>query len=80
MEFAEEPLDAALDVLGNLLDAGFVPVITHPERNRYLCRHFEQLQFLINLGCCIQVTVPSLLGDFGGGARALRPRRCLRMA
>ena len=70
VEFAEEPLDAALDVLGNLLDAGFVPVITHPERNRYLCRHFEQLQFLINLGCCIQVTAQSLLGDFGGRARS----------
>lgn len=70
VEFAEEPLQAGLEMLATLLEAGFVPVITHPERNRFLSRHFEQLQFFLDLGCCIQVTAQSLLGDFGSRTKA----------
>ena len=70
VEFSEQAMDASLVSLSDLLEAGFLPVITHPERNRFLCRNVEQLKCLVQLGCCVQVTAQSLLGDFGPRTRS----------
>jgi protein-tyrosine phosphatase len=57
-------------IFEELLGAGMIPVITHPERNTLLQQRLESLRGWVELGCYLQVTGQSLLGEFG--TRALR--------
>ncbi len=57
-------------ILMQLLDAGMLPIVTHPERNGHLQRHTGDLVRWIGLGCAVQVTAASLTGLFGRAARA----------
>jgi protein-tyrosine phosphatase len=57
------------DIFGRFLDAGIVPVITHPERNALLQRRIGQLASWVEDGCAVQVTAQSFLGRFGTEAR-----------
>lgn len=56
------------------LEAGFIPIITHPERLLWAHRHFDVIQQLNDLGCPLQITADSILGGFGSGARKLAER------
>ncbi len=47
--------------------AGMVPIITHPERNLTLMQKTEKIAEWIGMGCMVQVTAGSLLGNFGKG-------------
>lgn len=58
-------------VFTRLLEAGMVPIITHPERNFLLHRRLESLQAWVDGGCLVQVTAQSLLGRFGAEVRAV---------
>jgi len=57
------------DVLLQLLDAGMVPIITHPERHRGLRERIDDLTRWVQMGCCLQVTAGSVTGRFGPDAR-----------
>lgn len=56
-------------LLFEVMLAGVVPVIAHPERNRQLAAHPGQLAALVERGAVAQVTAASLLGGFGRTAR-----------
>ena len=58
------------DLLRALLDAGIVPIITHPERNAILRGRLSDLKDWISAGCLIQVTAQCLFGKFGRSAQA----------
>lgn len=62
------------DFATRLLEAGFVPIITHPERLSWASRHFDVIQRLSDLGCPLQLTADSLTGAFGSAARQLCER------
>lgn len=62
------------DFAGRLLEAGFVPIITHPERLSWAGRHFDVIQRLADLGCPLQLTADSLTGGFGAAAKQLSER------
>jgi protein-tyrosine phosphatase len=49
----------------NLLAAGFVPILTHPERLTWIERAYELIGNLAHGGMLIQVTAGSLTGLFG---------------
>ncbi|WP_295392325.1 CpsB/CapC family capsule biosynthesis tyrosine phosphatase [uncultured Thiodictyon sp.] len=53
----------------NLLTAGYVPVITHPERLSWIEGHYEVFVELARKGAWLQITAGSLTGRFGAGAR-----------
>jgi len=53
----------------NLLTAGYVPIITHPERLSWIEDHYEVFVELTRKGAWMQVTAGSLTGRFGPGAR-----------
>jgi protein-tyrosine phosphatase len=53
------------EILGRLLDAGMIPVITHPERNGLLRQRIEEIAKWVEEGSRVQVTGQSLLGGFG---------------
>jgi protein-tyrosine phosphatase len=56
-------------ILERLLDAGMVPIISHPERNEHLRKHPDDLARWIATGCYVQVTASSFTGLFGRASR-----------
>jgi protein-tyrosine phosphatase len=62
------------DQLLSLRDAGFTPVLAHPERNLEVQVHPERLVGLVEAGVLIQVTAASVDGRIGKRARACAGR------
>lgn len=52
-----------------LVAAGYVPVITHPERLTWIADHHASFTRLVRGGAWLQVTAGSLTGRFGAEAR-----------
>lgn len=48
--------------------AGYVPVITHPERLSWVGRHYAAFERLVRNGAWLQVTAGALVGRFGENA------------
>jgi protein-tyrosine phosphatase len=72
VEFPHHAVFSTTDeILAELLDAGVVPIITHPERNAQLQDRFDDLARWVEHGCYVQVTAGSYTGAFGR-----RPRSC----
>jgi protein-tyrosine phosphatase len=71
------------EILRRLLDAGMVPVVTHPERNGLLRQRIEEIAKWVDEGSRVQVTAQSLTGGFGRRARefsrALLDRRLVHV-
>lgn len=57
-----------------IVNAGFVPVITHPERLTWIRQHYEVFAALVRSGAWMQVTAGSLTGRFGAGAQRVAER------
>lgn len=53
------------DYFFNLLSAGFVPILTHPERMSWIDRNFDVVQRLVRAGALMQLTAGALTGGFG---------------
>jgi protein-tyrosine phosphatase len=51
------------------ISAGYVPVITHPERLTWIDGHYEMFTRLAHRGAWMQITSGSLTGRFGDGAK-----------
>lgn len=49
--------------------AGYVPVITHPERLTWIEEHYASFVSLAHQGCWLQLTAGALVGKFGKRAR-----------
>ncbi len=57
------------DHLRNLMQAGLVPIITHPERNPILARTPQMVLEWVAQGVLVQVTANALTGRWGPGAQ-----------
>ncbi|MGB9143991.1 MAG: CpsB/CapC family capsule biosynthesis tyrosine phosphatase, partial [Aestuariivirga sp.] len=53
------------DLLFNIMASGYVPILTHPERLRWIETHFALIQRLSMAGVWMQLTAGSLTGRFG---------------
>lgn len=53
-----------------LVAGGLQPIISHPERHRFIRAHMERVAEWIELGAVCQVTAGSLVGEFGGDAES----------
>lgn len=53
------------DLLFNIVAAGYVPLLTHPERLKWIESHFAIVERLVNIGVWMQITGGSLTGRFG---------------
>ncbi|WP_348943814.1 CpsB/CapC family capsule biosynthesis tyrosine phosphatase [Chitinibacter sp. FCG-7] len=53
----------------HFLQRGIRPLIAHPERNLAIQAKPDKLQALLDLGCWLQITAGSLLGQFGRSAK-----------
>ena len=54
-------------VLDQMLKSGYRPLIAHPERYRYMSR--DDYRELHNMGCILQLNLPSIVGFYGETAR-----------
>lgn len=72
VEFAEHFVPEQMDhVFYEIEVAGFIPILTHPERNSTFQAKPELLYHWATRGCLVQVTAKSYLGGFGSRAQAL---------
>lgn len=53
----------------DILVAGYVPILTHPERLSWINQHYGVMQRLVAQGVWMQITAGSLTGAFGKNAR-----------
>lgn len=53
------------DCVFGLMTAGYVPILTHPERLTWIEQHYEVIQQLALAGMPMQITAGSLSGRFG---------------
>jgi len=60
-----------------LLAAGYVPILTHPERMSWADANYDLLRGLVHSGGWMQVTAGSIVGRFGGAIKS-RSERMLR--
>ena len=68
----ELPHDTFIDplpLLRHLLDQGVRPIVSHPERHRFLTAHPTVVAEWARHGAALQLTAGSLTGDFGNTAR-----------
>jgi protein-tyrosine phosphatase len=68
--FLFEPSHATLpprleEFLFNVQVAGFVPILTHPERMKWMEQNFDMVKKLVQSGVWMQITAGSLTGRFG---------------
>jgi protein-tyrosine phosphatase len=57
------------DLFFSLRVADYVPILTHPERLKWISSHYETVQRLACAGVWMQITAGSLAGAFGRNAR-----------
>src|SRR5215212_2809950 len=55
--------------LFNILTAGYVPILTHPERLAWIASNYAMIENIVRSGVWLQVTAGSLCGNFGKAAR-----------
>lgn len=53
------------DLFFSLIIAGYVPILTHPERMAWIEAKYENIRGLVNRGVWMQVTAGALTGRFG---------------
>jgi len=52
-----------------IITAGYVPILTHPERLTWINSHYPLVQRLVQSGVWLQITAGSLTGAFGRNAQ-----------
>jgi len=57
------------DLFFNLLVAGYVPILTHPERLTWINERYASIKRLVRAGVWMQITAGSLVGHFGRNAK-----------
>lgn len=53
----------------NFIAAGYIPVVTHPERLTWIEGHYQVFESLFRSGAWMQITAGSLTGRFGDNAQ-----------
>ena len=56
-------------MLGQILSLGYVPLVAHPERYAAVCRNPAMVGQWLDMGCHLQLTGGSILGQFGKTAQ-----------
>ena len=61
-----------------LMDQDILPMLAHPERNKDVMRRLDNILPFVEMGCLIQLTAGSVVGQFGRKAQ-LRAKELLKM-
>lgn len=63
-----------LNLIHSVIAAGYVPIITHPERLTYIEQCYDDFTHAVEMGAWIQLTGGSLLGRFGPRVKKITER------
>jgi protein-tyrosine phosphatase len=63
------PVSDFLGQIENYLNAGYVPLITHPERLHWISDHYNDFIKAAQMGAWIQITAGAITGHFGRAAK-----------
>ena len=69
LELPHETFIDPLPLVRRLAERGVRPIITHPERNRFVTARPEAVRQWLRHGAHLQLTAGSLAGDFGASAQ-----------
>ena len=67
----EENGEMVVAKLKKLISEGYVPVVAHPERYRFIAEDVDMLMKIKKLGCVMQVNKGSFKGTFGRKAQSI---------
>jgi protein-tyrosine phosphatase len=62
-------LPGLISLARKLIESGFIPILTHPERLTWIEDHYETICRIGEAGAAIQLTAGSVTGHFGKRAR-----------
>ncbi len=68
MSFISEPINL-FEILFEIMINGYIPIIAHPERYRFLHRHKKKYEKLKNVGCKFQLNLLSVTDYYGKDVR-----------
>ncbi|HWJ72947.1 MAG TPA: CpsB/CapC family capsule biosynthesis tyrosine phosphatase [Kaistia sp.] len=57
------------DNVFSIMSAGYVPILTHPERLSWIESHYAVMERLVKMGVLMQITAGSVTGKFGRRVR-----------
>ena len=57
------------DNVFNIMSAGYMPILTHPERLSWIESHYSVMEKLVQMGMPMQITAGSVTGQFGRRVR-----------
>lgn len=63
--YFNERANSAFEYVSKVIERGYIPVIAHPERYRFVIQDTDNASVLTEMGCLLQINKGSLLGDFG---------------
>ena len=63
------PVPDFLGQIENFLNAGYIPVVTHPERLSWFNSHYEEFVEAAKMGAWMQITAGAIAGHFGKTAK-----------
>src|SRR5258708_30670412 len=70
VEFSNFGIPVQIDEwLGQMVERGTRPIITHPERNPILQQTGERVLQWVELGCAVQITASAIIGSWGAKAK-----------
>lgn len=55
----------AMQACERLIAADITPLIAHPERNKQVMRQVASIRPFVEMGCLLQITAASVIGEFG---------------
>lgn len=58
------PVPDFLGQIENFLNAGYIPVVTHPERLSWFSSHYEEFVEAAKMGAWMQITAGAIAGHF----------------
>lgn len=70
LEFPYDQVPIGAEKLARwLLDHRIRPLIAHPERNKSIINNVEKIAPFVEMGCMLQITAASVIGEFGQAAQ-----------
>lgn len=65
----EKPIKNSMEIIDNIVNKGYVPIIAHPERYPYVQKDIKYAKELINRGALLQANFASIDGYYGGATK-----------
>lgn len=63
-----------LNLVHSVLAAGYVPIMTHPERLSYVDSYYDEFRRAVDMGAWMQITGGAVTGRFGNRVQAVAQR------